>query len=155
MGVAIAPTTATPPYRRWNPPRRCSARSSKREGGLKSGDTTSRRSTAQPPQKPLEQVPPSFGLPTTLPARPQATLRPTSGAPKHRRRPRSWHPRDMPIVALTGGIASGKSTIAERLAGHGAVIVDADQLVREVQLPGSPVLAAIAAAFGERMLRPD
>jgi dephospho-CoA kinase len=61
----------------------------------------------------------------------------------------------MPIVALTGGIASGKSTIAGRLADHGAVIVDADQLVREVQQPGSPVLTAIAAEFGERMLHPD
>lgn len=61
----------------------------------------------------------------------------------------------MPLVALTGGIASGKSTIARRLAEHGAVIVDADQLVRDVQQPGSPVLAAIAAEFGERMLRED
>lgn len=61
----------------------------------------------------------------------------------------------MPLVALTGGIASGKSTIARRLARHGAVIVDADQLVRDVQQPGSPVLAAIATEFGERMLRPD
>ncbi|WP_203579284.1 dephospho-CoA kinase [Microbacterium hibisci] len=61
----------------------------------------------------------------------------------------------MPLVALTGGIASGKSTIARRLAEHGAVVVDADQLVREVQQPGSPVLAAIAEAFGERMLQPD
>ena len=61
----------------------------------------------------------------------------------------------MPLVALTGGIASGKSTIARRLAEHGAVVVDADQLVREVQAPGSPVLSAIADAFGERMLRPD
>jgi dephospho-CoA kinase len=61
----------------------------------------------------------------------------------------------MPLVALTGGIASGKSTIARRLAEHGAVVVDADQLVREVQGPGSPVLAAIAATFGDGMLRPD
>jgi dephospho-CoA kinase len=61
----------------------------------------------------------------------------------------------MPIVALTGGIASGKSTIAGRLAEHGAVVVDADQLVREVQQPGSPVLTAIVAEFGNRMLRPD
>jgi dephospho-CoA kinase len=61
----------------------------------------------------------------------------------------------MPLVALTGGIASGKSTIARRLAEHGAVIVDADQLVREVQAPGGPVLAAIADTFGEGMLRPD
>jgi dephospho-CoA kinase len=61
----------------------------------------------------------------------------------------------MPLVALTGGIASGKSTIARRLAAHGAVIVDADQVVRDVQQPGSPVLSAIAAEFGDGMLRPD
>ena len=61
----------------------------------------------------------------------------------------------MPLVALTGGIASGKSTIARRLAELGAVIVDADQVVRDVQQPGSPVLDAIAAEFGERMLRAD
>lgn len=61
----------------------------------------------------------------------------------------------MPLVALTGGIASGKSTIARRLAEHGAVIVDADQIVRDVQQPGSPVLSAIAEAFGEGMLRAD
>lgn len=61
----------------------------------------------------------------------------------------------MPLIALTGGIASGKSTIARRLAEHGAVVVDADQLVREVQQPGSPVLEAIATEFGDRMLRTD
>jgi dephospho-CoA kinase len=61
----------------------------------------------------------------------------------------------MPLIALTGGIASGKSTIARRLAEHGAVIVDADQIVRDVQSPGSPVLERIAAEFGAGMLRPD
>lgn len=60
----------------------------------------------------------------------------------------------MPLIALTGGIASGKSTIARRLAEHGAVVVDADRLVHEVQAPGTPVLADIVAAFGERMLTP-
>ncbi len=54
----------------------------------------------------------------------------------------------MPLIALTGGIASGKSTIARRLAEHGAVVVDADQIVRDVQMPGSPVLTQIADAFG-------
>lgn len=58
----------------------------------------------------------------------------------------------MPLVALTGGIAAGKSTIAGRLAELGAVIIDADQLVREVQAPGSPVLAEIAAEFGAEMI---
>jgi dephospho-CoA kinase len=61
----------------------------------------------------------------------------------------------MPLIALTGGIASGKSTIARRLAEHGAVVIDADALVRELQEPGGAVLTAIVAEFGERMLRPD
>lgn len=61
----------------------------------------------------------------------------------------------MPLIALTGGIASGKSTIARRLAEHGAVIVDADQIVRDVQTPGSPVLDAIAAAFGDDVIVAD
>ncbi|MDZ5146096.1 MULTISPECIES: dephospho-CoA kinase [Microbacterium] len=61
----------------------------------------------------------------------------------------------MPLLALTGGIASGKSTIAALLADRGAVVVDADAIVREVQAPGSPVLADIAAEFGTAVLRPD
>lgn len=61
----------------------------------------------------------------------------------------------MPLIALTGGIASGKSTIARRLAMQGAVVVDADQIVRDVQAPGSPVLGQIADAFGAGMLTVD
>lgn len=61
----------------------------------------------------------------------------------------------MALIALTGGIAAGKSTIARRLAAHGAVIVDADEIVRDVQRAGSPVLAQIAAAFGPDVIRPD
>ncbi len=61
----------------------------------------------------------------------------------------------MPLIALTGGIASGKSTIAARLAEHGAVIVDADALVREAQRPGGAVLAALAAEFGAEIVRAD
>ncbi|MGH8955922.1 MAG: dephospho-CoA kinase [Microbacterium sp.] len=61
----------------------------------------------------------------------------------------------MPLIALTGGIASGKSTIARRLAEHGAIIVDADQIVRDVQSPGSPVLARIAETFGADVIAPD
>lgn len=58
----------------------------------------------------------------------------------------------MPLIALTGGIASGKSTIARRLAVHDAVVIDADALVRELQEPGQPVLAAIAERFGPGVL---
>lgn len=61
----------------------------------------------------------------------------------------------MPLIALSGGIASGKSTIAARLAERGAVVVDADAIVRDVQSPGSPVLDAIAARFGSDVLRAD
>lgn len=61
----------------------------------------------------------------------------------------------MPLIALTGGIASGKSTIARRLSEHGAVIVDADQIVRDVQAPGSPVLGRIADAFGADVVAAD
>lgn len=61
----------------------------------------------------------------------------------------------MTLLALTGGIASGKSTIARRLAELGAVVVDADAIVRDVQSPGSPVLRAIAAAFGDHVLGAD
>lgn len=58
----------------------------------------------------------------------------------------------MPLIALTGGIASGKSTIARRLEEHGAVVIDADQIVRDVQAPGSPVLEEIASAFGDDLV---
>lgn len=61
----------------------------------------------------------------------------------------------MPLIALTGGIASGKTTIARRLEEHGAVVVDADALVRELQQPGTPVLAAIAEEFGGHLLLAD
>ena len=58
-------------------------------------------------------------------------------------------------VALTGNVASGKSTVASLFAGWGADLIDADQLVREVQAPGTPVLLAIARRFGTDVLRPD
>lgn len=61
----------------------------------------------------------------------------------------------MPLIALTGGIASGKSTIARRLAELGAVVVDADQIVRDVQSPGSEVLARIEDAFGADVISAD
>ena len=56
-------------------------------------------------------------------------------------------------VGLTGGIASGKSTVADELARRGAVIIDADELAREVVEPGTPGLAAIVRRFGEGVQR--
>jgi dephospho-CoA kinase len=56
-------------------------------------------------------------------------------------------------VGLTGGIASGKSTVANELARRGAVIIDADELAREVVEPGTPGLAAVVRRFGEGVLR--
>jgi len=59
------------------------------------------------------------------------------------------------IVGLTGGIASGKSTVARRLVDHGAVHVDADALSREVVEPSTSGLEAVAAEFGAGVLAGD
>jgi dephospho-CoA kinase len=58
----------------------------------------------------------------------------------------------MKVVGLTGGIGSGKSTIARLFAEHGVHWVDADDVAREVVAPGTPALEAIARHFGERIL---
>lgn len=58
-------------------------------------------------------------------------------------------------VGLTGGIGSGKSEVSRLLAGHGAVIVDADAAAREVVAPGTPGLTAVVDAFGPAVLRAD
>lgn len=60
-----------------------------------------------------------------------------------------------PRIGLTGGIASGKSTVSARLAELGAVVVDADLLARQVVEPGTPGLAAVVAEFGEGVLAAD
>jgi len=59
------------------------------------------------------------------------------------------------LVGLTGGIGSGKSTVSGLLQARGAVIIDADAIVREVQQPGSPVLAELAQKFGSDVLAED
>jgi dephospho-CoA kinase len=61
----------------------------------------------------------------------------------------------MLLVALTGGIGSGKSTVSRRLADRGAVIVDADAIVRELQQAGSPLLDRLAERFGADIIRDD
>jgi dephospho-CoA kinase len=58
-------------------------------------------------------------------------------------------------VALTGNIAAGKSTVAELFRAWGATVIDADQLVREVQAPGQPVLKDIATRFGDEVIFSD
>lgn len=58
----------------------------------------------------------------------------------------------MILVGLTGGIGSGKTTVSALLSARGAVVIDADQITRELQAPGSPVLAEIVAAFGTEVL---
>ncbi len=61
----------------------------------------------------------------------------------------------MILVGLTGGIGAGKSTVSAMLAERGAVIVDADQIARDIQGPGSPVLDAMAERFGVSIIRDD
>ena len=61
----------------------------------------------------------------------------------------------MRIIGLTGGIASGKSTVANILRRHGIPVIDADRLAREVVAPGEPAYDAIVKAFGAALLNPD
>jgi len=58
------------------------------------------------------------------------------------------------ILGLTGGIASGKSSVADFLVDNGAILVSADQLAREVVNPGSPTLLKLVEVFGEDILNP-
>ncbi len=58
-------------------------------------------------------------------------------------------------VGLTGGIGSGKSEVARRLARYGALIIDADQIAREVVEPGTPGLAQVVGQFGTSVLGKD
>jgi dephospho-CoA kinase len=59
------------------------------------------------------------------------------------------------LVGLTGGISSGKSTVAARLVQHGAELIDADQIAREIVLPGNPSFDKIIEHFGPEVLDGD
>jgi dephospho-CoA kinase len=61
----------------------------------------------------------------------------------------------MILVGLTGGIATGKSTVASIFRRFGATVIDADQLAREVVRPGKPAWREIVKSFGKRVLLPD
>lgn len=56
------------------------------------------------------------------------------------------------VIGLSGGIGTGKSTVSRLLAAHGAVVVDADAIVRELQAPRTPMLDEIAAEFGPELI---
>lgn len=58
-------------------------------------------------------------------------------------------------IGLTGGIASGKSFVADELRRHGATIIDSDVLAREVVEPGTPGIAAVIERFGQHILTQD
>jgi len=58
-------------------------------------------------------------------------------------------------IGLTGGIATGKSTVSSLLVARGALLIDADQIAREIMDPGSPILAQVAAHFGQDILQED
>jgi len=59
------------------------------------------------------------------------------------------------LLGLTGGIGSGKSTVSALLAQRGAVIIDADAIVKELQEPGQPLLKELSAEFGDSIIRED
>jgi len=59
------------------------------------------------------------------------------------------------IIGLTGGIGSGKSTVAAMLAERGAYVIDADRIGHEVYLPGTPGWDQVVAAFGREVVAPD
>lgn len=60
-----------------------------------------------------------------------------------------------PIIGLTGGIGSGKSSVAEQLRSYAVTVVDADQVARQIVAPGQPALAAISDHFGSQLLLED
>lgn len=61
----------------------------------------------------------------------------------------------MLLIGLTGGIGSGKSTVSARLAHHGATVIDADAITRELQQPGTAVFDAMVERFGKGIVAPD
>ena len=61
--------------------------------------------------------------------------------------------QQVPLVGLTGGVAAGKTTVAELLAKRGAAVIDADALAREVVAPGSQALQEIEDRFGSRIIK--
>jgi dephospho-CoA kinase len=63
--------------------------------------------------------------------------------------------RKAPVIGLTGGIGSGKSTVADLLVERGAVLVDTDQIAHQLTAPGGAAIAPIRAAFGDGVIASD
>ena len=61
----------------------------------------------------------------------------------------------MRLIGVTGGIATGKSTVDRMLAAHGATVIDADELAREAVRPGERTLDEVATRLGRDVIRPD
>ena len=61
----------------------------------------------------------------------------------------------MILIGLTGGIGSGKSEVARLLSALGAEVIDADQIVRELQQPGAEVYHAMIKMLGQEIVSPD
>ena len=61
----------------------------------------------------------------------------------------------MIVIGLTGGIGSGKSTVSDRFVERGAILIDADQIVRELQQPGASVHSEMVKRFGDGILNSD
>ena len=64
-------------------------------------------------------------------------------------------PTPPPIIGLTGGIGSGKSTVADLLVARGAALVDTDRIAHALTAPGGAAIEAIRAGFGENMITSD
>jgi len=64
-------------------------------------------------------------------------------------------PAKIKVIGLTGGIATGKSSVAHFFTEHGITVIDADQLARDAVLPDSPALARIVTTFGREVLKTD
>lgn len=68
---------------------------------------------------------------------------------------RTRYTQNVFLIGLTGGIAAGKSTIAQRLSEHGAIVLNADVIAREAVAPGTTALQRIVNHFGTGILQPD
>src|SRR5690606_17159930 len=98
--------------------------------------------------------------PSRRPTRPSRPPRPRWWRPARGRGlrvvRRAWLTSDaVLVIGLTGGIGSGKSTVSAMLAERGAVVVDADAIVRELQQPGTPVFDAMVERFGREIVAAD